>query len=97
MSGPEPISATERHALEQELADLRAARHADRATLRDTDEVGDRADQADELLRADEVARLDSRINEITLRLRDAAEAGRPRTDRVGVSSTVTVARCRIP
>ncbi|MFG2630871.1 GreA/GreB family elongation factor [Streptomyces sp. NPDC048473] len=87
----EPISATARRALEQELADLRVERGADASTLQDTDEVGDRADEADELQRANEVVRLDARIKEITLRLREADEAGGPCTDLVGVGSTVTV------
>ncbi|WP_405020805.1 GreA/GreB family elongation factor [Kitasatospora sp. NBC_00070] len=90
-SGPAPISAEARRALEQELADLRAERGAVAETLGSTDPVGDPADQADELQRATEVARLDSRIDEITARLRDSAEAGPPRTDVVGVGSTVTV------
>ncbi|RFC70369.1 GreA/GreB family elongation factor [Streptomyces sp. AcE210] len=92
MSGePEPMSATERRALEQELADVTAERNADAATLQDTTEVGDRADQADELIRSDEVDRLDARIDEIKVRLRSAADAGAPSTDVVGVGSTVEV------
>ncbi|MFI9776062.1 GreA/GreB family elongation factor [Streptomyces sp. NPDC051956] len=92
MSGePEPMSATERRALEQELADVTAERDADAATLQDTTEVGDRADQADELIRSDETHRLDARIDEIKVRLRGAAEAGRPSTDVVGVGSTLKV------
>ncbi|MGW6403137.1 GreA/GreB family elongation factor [Streptomyces sp. NPDC055134] len=92
MSGePEPMSAAERRALEQELADVTAERNADAATLQDTTEVGDRADQADELIRSDEVDRLDARIDEIKVRLHGAADAGRPSTDVVGVGSTVKV------
>ncbi|MER7197275.1 nucleoside diphosphate kinase regulator [Streptomyces sp. CB01635] len=92
MSGePEPMSATERRALEQELADVTAERDADAATLQDTTEVGDRADQADELIRSDETHRLDARIDEIKVRLRGAADAGRPSTDVVGVGSTLKV------
>lgn len=92
MSGePEPMSATERRALEQELADVTAERDADAATLQDTTEVGDRADQADELIRSDETHRLDDRIDEIKVRLRGAADAGRPSTDVVGVGSTLKV------
>ncbi|MFE2990370.1 GreA/GreB family elongation factor [Streptomyces sp. NPDC059262] len=92
MSGePEPMSDTERRALEQELADVTAERNADAATLQDTTEVGDHADQADELIRSDEVDRLDARIDEIKVRLRGAADAGSPSTDVVGVGSTVEV------
>ncbi|MFH8734402.1 MULTISPECIES: GreA/GreB family elongation factor [unclassified Streptomyces] len=92
MSGePEPMSATERRALEQELADVTAERDADAATLQDTTEVGDRADQADELIRSDETHRLDARIDEIKVRLRGAADAGRPSTDVVDVGSTLKV------
>ncbi|MEU8483420.1 GreA/GreB family elongation factor [Streptomyces sp. NPDC048641] len=92
MSGePEPMSAAERRALEKELADVTAERDADAATLQDTTEVGDRADQADELIRSDETHRLDARIDEIKVRLRTAADAGRPGTDVVGVGSTVEV------
>jgi transcription elongation factor GreA len=92
MSGePEPMSAAERRALEKELADVTAERDADAATLQDTTEVGDRADQADELIRSDETHRLDARIDEIKVRLRGAADAGRPSTDVVGVGSTVKV------
>ncbi|WP_328885212.1 GreA/GreB family elongation factor [Streptomyces sp. NBC_00316] len=89
--GPEPISAVARAALEQELSDLRVERDTVAATLRGGDEVGDRADQADELQRAAELDRLDRRITEIDGRLREAAVAGSPRTGTVGVGSTVTV------
>ncbi|TGB15847.1 GreA/GreB family elongation factor [Streptomyces sp. MZ04] len=88
---PQPISATARRALEKELADLRAERNADAATLQDTSETGDRADQADELRRLAVIGRLDDRITEITLRLRQADDAGPPSTDEVGMGSTVTV------
>ncbi|MFD7873339.1 GreA/GreB family elongation factor [Streptomyces sp. NPDC059766] len=90
-SEPAPISDAGRRALEQELADVRAERETVAASLRDPDTVGDRADEADELQRANELDRLDARITEITTRLGQAAEAGRPSTDRVGVGSTVTV------
>ncbi|RVU17659.1 nucleoside diphosphate kinase regulator [Streptomyces antnestii] len=90
-SEPEPMSAAERRALERERAHVRAERDADAATLQDTTEVGDRADQADELLRSDEVDRLDERLDDIDVRLRAASDAGPPRTDAVGVGSTVTV------
>ncbi|MGD1222997.1 MULTISPECIES: GreA/GreB family elongation factor [Streptomyces] len=91
-SEPAPISDAARHALEQELADLRTERRAVAATLQDSDSaVGDRADEADELQRADDLQRLDTRISEITTRLRGADTAGPPPTDQVGVGSTVTV------
>ncbi|MFF5426109.1 MULTISPECIES: GreA/GreB family elongation factor [unclassified Streptomyces] len=91
--GPEPMSADARRAFESELADLRAEREKVAATLRDGggDEPGDRADQADELRRADLLDRIDGRITEIGDRLREAAVAGPPDTDAVGVGSTVTV------
>lgn len=50
--GPEPISAVAREAFERELAQLRTDRAAVAATLRGGKEVGDQADQADELQRA---------------------------------------------
>lgn len=90
-SEPEPISAAGRRALEAELANVRAERGTVAATLRDSDTEGDQADQADELQRATEVTRLDRRIDEITLRLRQAALAGPPSTDVVGVGSTVSL------
>ncbi|MFF4956530.1 GreA/GreB family elongation factor [Streptomyces sp. NPDC001222] len=89
---PAPISDAARHALEQELADLRAERTMVAATLRDSDAaVGDRADEADELQRAGDLQRLDARISMISTRLREAETAGPPPTDLVGVGSTVTV------
>ncbi|WP_329285052.1 GreA/GreB family elongation factor [Streptomyces sp. NBC_00691] len=91
--GPEPISAVAREALERELADLRTEREAVAVTLRGGggDQTGDRADQADELERATELDRLDRRIDDLDDRLREASAAGPPRTDAVGVGSTVTV------
>ncbi|MFF5278218.1 GreA/GreB family elongation factor [Streptomyces sp. 900116325] len=89
--GPEPISDVAREALERELADLRAERETVAATLRGGERVGDMADAADELQRGTELDRLDTRIAEVDGRLREAAVAGPPRTDRVGVGSTVTV------
>ncbi|WP_030924353.1 GreA/GreB family elongation factor [Streptomyces sp. NRRL B-24720] len=89
--GPEPISDVAREALERELTDLRAERETVAATLRGGERVGDMADEADELQRGTELDRLDTRIAEVEGRLREAAVAGPPRTDRVGVGSTVTV------
>ncbi|WP_329112842.1 GreA/GreB family elongation factor [Streptomyces sp. NBC_01353] len=89
--GPEPISAVALRALQQELADLRAERDSAAATLRGEDPVGDRADEADELQRASEVARLDRHIAEIEGRIREASVAGAPATDVIGVGSTVSV------
>ncbi|AUY47709.1 GreA/GreB family elongation factor [Streptomyces sp. CB01881] len=87
----QPISAVAREALERERAGLRTDREKVAATLRGGEEVGDRADQADELQRATEVDRLDARIAEIDGRLRQAAVAGPPGTDAIGVGSTVRV------
>ncbi|MER5912560.1 GreA/GreB family elongation factor [Streptomyces sp. NPDC001982] len=91
-SEPAPISDAARHALEQELADLRTERRTVAATLQDSDsDVGDSADEADELLRADQLQRLDARIEALTTRLSRADVAGPPPTDLVGVGSTVAV------
>ncbi|MFB7619713.1 GreA/GreB family elongation factor [Kitasatospora sp. NPDC056181] len=87
----EPISAVAREALERELAGLRTDRAKVAATLQGGEEVGDRADQADELQRATEVDRLDARIAVIDGRLRRATVAGPPDTDAIGVGSTVRV------
>ncbi|MEU8513530.1 GreA/GreB family elongation factor [Kitasatospora sp. NPDC048722] len=89
--GPEPISADALRALHQELTELRVARDAVAGTLREGEPTGDRADEADELQRADDVTRIDRRIAEIEDRIREAAVAGPPSTDAVGVGSTVTV------
>ncbi|MFB7588605.1 GreA/GreB family elongation factor [Streptomyces sp. NPDC056169] len=91
--GPEPLSDVARAAFARELADLRTERETVAVTLRDGggDQVGDRADQADELQRVTELQRLDARIAEIEGRLREGAVAGPPSTDTVGVGSTVTV------
>ncbi|WP_406530725.1 GreA/GreB family elongation factor [Streptomyces sp. I8-5] len=89
--GPEPMSTAARRALEQELADLRTERATVAATLRGGKQVGDRADEADELQRGTDLDHLDTRIAEIDGRLREADAAGPPSTDKVGVGSTVTV------
>ncbi|MFD7900865.1 GreA/GreB family elongation factor [Kitasatospora sp. NPDC057904] len=89
--GPEPISADALRALHRELTELRVTRDAVAGTLREGEPTGDRADEADELQRADDVTRIDRRIAEIEARIREAAVAGPPSTDAVGVGSTVTV------
>ncbi|MFE7266393.1 GreA/GreB family elongation factor [Streptomyces sp. NPDC057592] len=89
--GPEPMSAAARRALEQELADLRTERATVAATLRGGEQVGDRADEADELQRGADLDHLDTRIAEIDGRLREADAAGPPSTETVGVGSTVKV------
>ncbi|MER6465465.1 GreA/GreB family elongation factor [Streptomyces sp. NPDC001288] len=91
MGGPEPISAEGRRALEQQLSDLHAERRDVAATLVGDDAPGDHADQADELQRADDLRRLDARIEDITLRLHQAAAARPAPAGVVGVGSTVTV------
>ncbi|MFF0464921.1 GreA/GreB family elongation factor [Streptomyces mexicanus] len=88
---PAPISAEARRALERELAELRAQREAVAATLRGGDAQGDTADQADELQRAAQLQRLDRRIGDIDVRLRQAADAGPPPTDVIGIGTTATV------
>ncbi|MDQ3763634.1 MAG: GreA/GreB family elongation factor [Actinomycetota bacterium] len=55
-----------RQRLEEELAQLRARRHALATELDERDSVGDRADHADMLEQADDVAWLDERIAEIS-------------------------------
>ncbi|MFJ8085892.1 GreA/GreB family elongation factor [Streptomyces sp. NPDC096205] len=89
--GPEPISTEALGSLRRELDELRSRRATVAATLRGDDAVGDRADEADELQRASDVARLDRRIAEIEARIRESSVAGPPPTDAVGVGSTVTV------
>ncbi|MFB7124517.1 GreA/GreB family elongation factor [Kitasatospora sp. NPDC056273] len=89
--GPEPISAEGLRAVREELAQLRVERGEVAATLRGVEPVGDRADAADELQRASEVARLDRRIVELEARLREAEVAGEPSARVVGVGSTVNV------
>ncbi|MFF5638840.1 GreA/GreB family elongation factor [Streptomyces sp. NPDC012825] len=91
--GPEPVDAEAREALDEELAELRAERDSVAATLRDGggDQTGDRADQADELMRADEADRLNGRIREIEDRLREASAAAPPAAGTIGVGSGVTV------
>ncbi|MFJ9346657.1 GreA/GreB family elongation factor [Streptomyces sp. NPDC101237] len=91
MGGPEPISAEGRRALEQQLADLHTERRDVAATLVGDDAPGDHADQADELQRADDLRRLDARIEDITLRLHQAAVARPAPAGEVGVGSKVTV------
>lgn len=58
--------ARTRQRLEEELAQLRARRSALAAALDGLDTVGDRADHADVLEQADDVAWLDDRIAEVT-------------------------------
>lgn len=58
--------ARTRQRLEEELAQLQARRSELAAELGDRDAVGDRADHADLLEQADDVAWLDDRIAEIT-------------------------------
>lgn len=59
-------NAPTRQRLEKELARLRARRCALAAELDGRDSVGDRADHADVLEQADDVAWLDDRIAEVT-------------------------------
>ena len=87
----EPISSKAREAIERDLVQLRGERAAVAATLHDVDSTGDRADQADELQRAEELSRLDDRIEALTLRLKQASIAGPPGTEVVGVGSAVSV------
>lgn len=58
--------ARTRQRLEEELAQLRARRRALAAELDERDSVGDRADHADLLEQADDIAWLDERIAEVS-------------------------------
>lgn len=60
------VTARTRQRLEEELAQLRARRQALADELDGRDSVGDRADHADMLEQADDVAWLDDRIAELT-------------------------------
>lgn len=88
---PAPISPSARRALEQELAQLRREHATLAATLTSADGTGDAADQADELQRAADLERLQTRLRDLEKRLSEAATADEPSTDQVGVGSTVTV------
>ncbi|MGW1836152.1 GreA/GreB family elongation factor [Streptomyces sp. NPDC002067] len=88
---PEPISAAERRALERERDALRAARATDAPAPQDSDQAGDRADDANESERIDEATHIEVRIDEITQRLRDGERASLPSVNAVGTGSTVTV------
>lgn len=92
-TSPEPISPEARQALEEELAQLRIERDAVTATLKGTgtDTAGDLADQADELQRVTEAARLEARIAAVTSRLSEAATATASPPDVIGVGSDVTL------
>ena len=70
---PEPLSAPTRQRLERELAELRARYRALNEAVFDTDGMEDRADQAQRLEAADDLARLADRIHEITDLLRGRA------------------------
>lgn len=56
-----------RRRLEEELAQLRTRRDALAADLDERDTVGDRADEADALERAHDIARMEDRVAEISL------------------------------
>lgn len=85
---PEPISDSERRALQRELTELHAQRAELAATLQDPEGDGDAVDHADRERRAMNLGPIDERIARLTDRLRTAA-AGGPATDMVGVGSTV--------
>jgi transcription elongation GreA/GreB family factor len=70
---PGPLSAPTRQRLERELAELRARYRALNEAVFDTDGTEDRADQAQRLEAADDLARLADRIHEITDLLRGRA------------------------
>jgi transcription elongation factor GreA len=64
-----------RQRLEEELAQLRARRRTLAAELDELDSAGDRADHADALEQADDIARLDERITKVSALI---ASAGMP-------------------
>lgn len=66
MADTDKAIARTRQRLEEELTQLRARRSALAAALDGRDTVGDRADHADVLEQADDVAWLDDRIAEVT-------------------------------
>ncbi len=66
MADADNAIARTRQRLEEELAQLQARRGALAAELSARDSVGDRADHADVLEQADDVAWLDSRIAEVS-------------------------------
>ncbi len=66
MADTSDAAARTRQRLEEELAQLRARRRDLAAELDGRDTVGDRADHADVLEQADDVAWLDDRIAEVT-------------------------------
>lgn len=66
MADTDNATARTRRHLEEELARLRTRRAALAAELDGRDSVGDRADHADVLEQADDVAWLDDRIAEVT-------------------------------
>ncbi|MGW7423877.1 GreA/GreB family elongation factor, partial [Streptomyces sp. NPDC054813] len=76
---------------ELQVAVLPADRRVGAAPGRGHDSPGDHADEADELQRAEDLRRLDARIEDITLRLHQAAVARPAPAGVVGVGSTVTV------
>lgn len=65
MTAADNATARARRRLEEELARLRARRRVLAAELDERDSVGDRADHADVLEQADDVAWLDDRIAEL--------------------------------
>jgi transcription elongation GreA/GreB family factor len=70
---PGRLSAPTRHRLERELAELRARYRALNEAVFDTDGMEDRADQAQRLEAADDLARIADRIHEISELLRGRA------------------------
>lgn len=84
----EPISDSERQALQRELTELHAQRAELAATLQDPAGDGDAADHADRERRAMNLGPIDERIARLTDRLRTAAPGG-PASDVIGVGSTV--------
>jgi transcription elongation factor GreA len=72
-TSPGRLSAQTRQRLERELAELRARYRALNEAVFDTDGMEDRADQAQRLEAADDLARTADRIHEITDLLRGRA------------------------
>lgn len=80
-----------RRRLEEELARLRARRRALGSEFDERDPVGDRADDAEALELADDVAWLDDRIDELAGLLTGASGSGEPPADQLAGGTVVTV------
>jgi transcription elongation factor GreA len=88
-------AAAARRRLDKELAVLRSRRHELVVGLSDADVVGDRADNAEALQRADDLAWVDDRISEVTDLLARFEASGADLTGRPGELPDGTVVTLR--